>query len=49
MKTTEERVSIMLEAENLVSEWHNYIEVLGNECAYTDNLIEQIQKLVKEL
>ena len=49
MKTTEERVSVMFEVENLVDEWHNYIDSSGNECAYTDSIIEQIQKLVKEL
>ena len=49
MKTIEERVSIMFEVENLVDEWHKYIESFGNECAYTDSIIEQIQKLVKEL
>lgn len=49
MKTTEERVSIMFEVENLVGEWHNYIESFGNECAYTDSIIEKIQRLVKEL
>ena len=49
MKTIEERVSIMFEVENLVDEWHKYIESFGNECAYTDCIIEQIQKLVKEL
>lgn len=49
MKTTEERVSIMFEVENLVDEWHSYIESFGNECAYTDSIIEQIKKLVEEL
>lgn len=49
MKTTEERVSIMFEIENLAGEWHDYIESFGNECAYTDCLIEKIQKLAKEL
>lgn len=49
MKSMEERVSIMVEVEYLVSEWHNYIESVGNECAYTDSVIEKIQKLVKEL
>ena len=49
MKTTEERVSIMLEVENLVDGWHDYIDSYGNECAYTDRIIEKIQKLVKEL
>lgn len=49
MKTTEERVSIMFEVENLINEWYKYIESFGNECAYTDSLIEQIQKLIKEV
>ena len=49
MKTTEERVAIMLEIENLVAGWHDYIEECGNECAYTDNIIEAIQKKVSEL
>jgi hypothetical protein len=49
MKTTEERVSIMFEVENLVDKWHKYIESFGNESAYTDSLIEQIQKLIKEV
>lgn len=49
MKTTEERVSIMIELENLVDEWQNYIESFGNECAHTDSIIEQIKKLAEEL
>ena len=49
MKSTEERVSIMLEIENLMSEWFEYIEDHGNECAYTDSIIERIQQNVKEL
>ena len=49
MKTTEEKVCVMFEVENLVSEWHEYIENFGNECAYTDGIIEQIQNLIKEL
>lgn len=49
MKTIEERIGTMLEIENLVDEWHSQIESLGNECAYTDSIIEQIKKLTKEL
>lgn len=49
MKTTEERVSLMFEIENLMEEWLRYIEDVGNECAYTDSIIEEIQKKAKEL
>ena len=49
MKNMEERIAIMLEIENLVSEWHDYIEKYGNECAHTDGIIELIQKNAKEL
>lgn len=49
MKTTEKRVDIMIEVANLVDEWYEYIESFGNECAYTDSIIERVQKLVKEL
>lgn len=45
----EERASIMLGLEELVSEWLNYIDDFGNECAYTDSLIEQIKNNVKAL
>ena len=49
MKTTEERASTMLKIEYLVDEWLGYVEEFGNECAYTDNVLEQIQKFIKEM
>lgn len=48
-KTTEERVAGMLEIERLVSVWFDYVEDIGNECAYTDSMIDQIKKLASEL
>lgn len=49
METTEKRVMIMLEVENLVTEWNNYIDNIGNECAYTDSILELIKEKVNEL
>ena len=49
MQSTGERIGIMSEVKNLVDEWHGYIKSFGNECAYTDSIIEEIQKLVKKL
>ena len=49
MKTTKERMSTMLKVESLVDEWNNYVKSFGNECAYTDSIVEHIQELVKEL
>ena len=48
MKTTEERIFIMVEVENLVKEWLGFVGST-NECAYTDRIIEQIQAKVGEL
>lgn len=49
MKTTEEKASLMLCIEKLVDEWFKYIDNCGNECAYTDAIIERIQATTKEL
>jgi len=48
-KTIEEKVSIMVELEYLVSEWLDYIEDYGNECAYTDSILETIRKYANKI
>lgn len=47
-KTKEERVCIMLEVEFLVSQWLSLVEDT-NETAFTDNILEIIQKKTQEL
>ena len=49
MKSTQERLVIMKEIQSLITEWLEYVEDLGNECAYTDSILEMIQKKTKEL
>lgn len=49
MKTTEEKVSLMLEIENLVAQWLDYIEDMGNEDAYTDSIIELLKNHINNL
>ena len=46
---TEKRAAIMLEIEKLVDKWLSYLKDCGNECAYTDSILEMIPKKIKEL
>ena len=49
MKGTKERFDILNEMQTLIEEWVGYVDSLGNECAYTDSIIELIQKKAKDL
>lgn len=49
MKTTKERIKIMLEIKSLVEEWLGYVKSYGNESAYTDSIIELIQEKANDL
>lgn len=49
MRTLKERKVVMKEVKYLVTRWFDYVEVMGNECAYTDGLILEIAKRTREL
>ena len=44
MKTMLEKTTIMSEIETLIKAWREYTHNFGNESAYTDSIIELIQK-----
>ena len=44
MKTILEKTTIMSEIETLIKAWREYTHNFGNESAYTDSIIELIQK-----
>ncbi len=46
---TKERFDKMQEVQTLLSEWTNFVDTFGNECAYTDSIIEKAQKILSEL
>ena len=47
--TTKERFDKAQEVQKLLSEWTSFVVTFGNECAYTDSIIEQAQKILAEL
>ena len=46
---TELKVSQMLEVETLVTDWLSYVEEFGNECAYTDNILDKIKLKIRKI
>lgn len=49
MRTLKERKIVMKEVEHLVTQWFDYVEIMGNECAYTDGIMLEIVKRTREL
>ncbi len=49
MMSLRKRKEIMEEIKFLTSEWFNFVNEVGNECAYTDNLIYLIKAKTKQL
>lgn len=45
----EKRRDIMLQLEGLLYDYLDYIDGFGNECAYTDSILESIKKKANEL
>ena len=43
------RMSQMVEVERLVTEWIDYVDGYGNECAYTDSILEVIKQKIKKI
>ena len=43
MNSTKENFEIVSKIAELANEWVEYVDNYGNECAYTDCLIEKIQ------
>ena len=49
MNGTKENFEIVSEILNLAKEWVDYVDNYGNECAYTDSILEKIQSAANKL
>ena len=49
MNSTKENLEIVSKIAELVEEWLGYVKSFGNECAYTDRILEKIQEESKKL
>ena len=49
MKTTKENFDTVSKIAALAKEWADYVNSFGNECAYTDSILEKIQEEAKKL
>lgn len=47
--TTKEKFEKIQEVQTWLSEWTAFIDMFGNECAYTDAIIEEAHKTLAEL
>ena len=45
----ETRVAQMRQIEKLVAEWIDYVDGFGNECAYTDSILEAIKRKIEKI
>lgn len=43
------KMTTMLDIEDLVSNWLDYVDSFGNECAYTDDILRNIEKKIIQL
>lgn len=46
---TEMKIAQMVKIASLVAEWIDYVDDFGNECAYTDSILELIKKKINKL
>ena len=44
-----QKVRVMMEIKELVMEWIGYVKDMGNECAYTDSILEKIQEKLNKV
>lgn len=49
MSKTKENFEVVSKIASLANEWVEYVDHFGNECAYTDCLIEKIQNEASKL
>ena len=49
MKTTKENFDTVSKIAALAKEWIDYVDSIGNECAYTDCILEKIQEEASKL
>ena len=47
--TTKEKFEKIQEVQTWLSEWAAFVDMFGNECAYTDAIIEEAHKILAEL
>lgn len=49
MGNKEERISVVLKIVRLANEWLDFVNGFGNECVYTDSIINSIKEKASEL